>query len=111
MTIIKKNVLADTNFPFSERFRDKINPLWLFKDVVIQRIVAHGESSSEGYWSTSNTDYWILLFAGSAILDMDGEELSLDPGDCISIKAGLKHRVISTNQDTTTVILVVRAVK
>ncbi len=111
MTLQKKNLLANTDFPFSERFRDKTNPLWLFGDIVIQRIVAHGECSSEGYWRTSTTDYWILLFAGSAVLDMDGEELSLDPGDCIAIKAGLKHRVISTDQDETTVILIVRAVK
>ena len=111
MTTLKKNVLANTDFPFSERFRDKTNPLWLFKDIEIQRIVAHGESGSEGYWRTSTTDYWILLFAGGAVLDMDGEVLKLDPGDCISIKAGLKHRVISTDQDETTVILVVRAVK
>jgi len=111
MTIPKKNVLANTDFPFSERFRDKANPLWSYKDIVVERIVAHGEGSSEGYWRTSSTDYWILLVNGYAVLDIDGEVLTLEPGDSVPIKAGLKHRAVSTATNETTVILVVRSLK
>lgn len=111
MTIPKKNVLADTDFPFAERFRDKANPLWAYKDIVVERIVTHGEGSSEGFWRTSPTDYWILLVNGGAVLDIDGEILTLEPGDSVPIKAGIKHRAVSTASHETTVILVVRPLK
>jgi cupin 2 domain-containing protein len=44
-------------------------------------------------------DEWVILLAGEARLDFDGESLHLRAGDHLLIPAGLPHRVLSASDD------------
>ena len=41
-----------------------------------------------------DTDEWVVLLAGSARVDVDGEDLSLAVGDWVVLPAGVPHRVV-----------------
>ena len=73
----------------------------------IERIVSYGQASPEGFWYDQDWDEWVLLVRGSAELDLSGEIYTLQPGDHLLIKAGVRHRVKSTSTIETTVWLAV----
>ena len=73
----------------------------------IERIVSYGQASPEGFWYDQGWDEWVLLVSGSAELDLSGELHTLRPGDHLLIKAGVRHRVVSTAQGTPTIWLAV----
>ena len=73
----------------------------------IERIVSYGQSSPDGFWYDQKLDEWILLFQGSAELNVEGQKVKLVPGDHLLLKAGQKHRVTYTDQNQPTVWLAI----
>lgn len=74
----------------------------------IERIVSRGHASADGFWFDQETAEWVLLLAGAARLQFEGEEpLTLRPGDYIFIPAHRRHRVEWTAPDADTVWLAV----
>ena len=73
----------------------------------IERIVSYGQSSPEDFWYDQDWDEWVLVMSGSAELDLSGELHTLQPGDHLLIKAGVRHRVKSTSTFEKTVWLAV----
>lgn len=68
--------------------------------VKIERIDSHGQASPEGFWYDQPQDEWLLLFKGSAVLEIaDQPPLTLEAGDHLLIPAHLRHRVASTSAD------------
>ena len=73
----------------------------------IERIVSYGQSSPPGFWFDQVHDVGVLLLAGEAELDLDGEAVFLKPGDHLMIAAGVRHRVVRTSADVPTIWLAV----
>ncbi len=77
-------------------------------DVRIERIVSRGQASPPGFWYDQETDEWVLLVRGSALLRfLDGREIALAPGDHLLIPRHVRHRVERTAPEADTVWLAV----
>lgn len=88
------NLLAD----IPERSSSELfSTLLHHKHCRIERIVSYGQSSPEDFWYDQAWDEWVLLIQGSAELDLDGQTLTLSPGDHVFIPAGQRHRVLHTS--------------
>ena len=75
----------------------------------LERIVSTGQSTPEGEWYDQATHEWVVLLAGSAGLQIEGEAevRTLRPGDYVLLRAHCRHRVEWTDPDQTTVWLAV----
>lgn len=75
----------------------------------LERIVSHGQTSPEDFWYDQDHAEWVLLLAGGArLLFADqNEEITLDPGDYLTIPAHRKHRVIWTDPNQPSIWLAV----
>jgi|ERR1700728_3530535 hypothetical protein len=45
-------------------------------------------------------DEWVVVLAGGAVLDIDGEALTMAEGDWVHLRAGVPHRVRATEPPT-----------
>lgn len=86
----------------------------LFEDIIsqpnvkIQRIVSQGHTTQEFDWYDQDSDEWVILLQGKAILLFEDEEsLTLSTGDYINIPAHKKHKVSYTSKDENTIWLAV----
>lgn len=67
-------------------------------DVVIERIVSHGQQTPENEWYDQEEDEWVILLQGNARLAYkDGTEEALKAGDYLLLPAHKKHRVSFTS--------------
>ena len=78
----------------------------VFEDILssgnlrIERIISSGQATPEGEWYDQETDEWVLLLTGRAVLEFsDGTRLELTPGDYLFLPAHLRHRVSYTSSD------------
>ena len=77
-------------------------------NVRIERIVSRGQSSPEQGWYDQDTDEWVFLLQGAAVIAYpDGSEVTLGEGDYLHIPASSQHRVKSTDPDAATVWLAI----
>ena len=87
----------------------------IFQDIVktdnvrIERIVSQGQSSPETGWYDQDENEWVLVMQGQAKLrfEKDNQLVELNPGDYIDIKAGVRHKVQSTDSSQQTIWLAV----
>ncbi len=71
---------------------------WLTcKNVVIERIVSSDQLDLATY--DQAPDVWVMLVQGRARLELEGHELTLEPGDTLLIPAHAKHRVLETSKE------------
>jgi cupin 2 domain-containing protein len=76
--------------------------------VQIERIVSRGHSSPGEGWYEQCKNEFVLLLKGAARLEFeDGRVVSMGSGDWLEILAGLKHRVVWTDEGQETVWLAV----
>lgn len=74
----------------------------------IERIISKGHTSPEKGWHNQEKNEWVLLLKGAARLGFeDGSEVSMGPGDCLEILAGVNHRVVWTTPEEETIWLAV----
>jgi cupin 2 domain-containing protein len=72
----------------------------------IERIVSPGQSSPHGCWYHQSTDEWVIVVAGAARVDFDGDApCNLLPGDYLMIPAQKRHRVAWTHPALPTIWL------
>jgi cupin 2 domain-containing protein len=45
-------------------------------------------------------DEWVVMLAGAAVLDVDGDPVTMTAGDWLHLRAGVPHRVLSTEPPT-----------
>lgn len=78
-------------------------------NIRIERIVSWGQKSDEGFWFDQDRHEWVVLLAGSALIEFagDGPPLELRPGDYLHIPAHCRHRVLQTDPENRTVWLAV----
>ena len=95
----------DPATPAAERF----DLLLARSDATIERIVSFGHASEAGFWYDDPRDEWVVLLAGAAALQFDGDarERRLAPGDYLHIPAHCRHRVAWTDAHAPTVWLAI----
>ena len=45
-------------------------------------------------------DEWVVVLSGSATLDVDGDVITMTAGDWVLLRAGVPHRVLTTEPPT-----------
>ena len=66
----------------------------------IERIVSSGQTTETGKWYDQDSDEWVLLIQGVAVLEYEnGERTGLNAGDHVLIPAHVRHRVVFTSED------------
>jgi cupin 2 domain-containing protein len=100
-----KNLFTDIPGEMSEEMVGEILRTDAFR---IERIISRGQPSPPGFWYDQETNEWVLLVKGSALLRFfDGREIALTPGDHVLIPLHVRHRVERTAPDGETVWLAV----
>ena len=75
----------------------------------IERIVSYGHTTKENEWYDQDSDEWVILLQGKAIISFENEDdVELHTGDYLNIPAHKKHRVSWTQPKQETIWLAVR---
>lgn len=78
------------------------------KDVKIIRIISKGHTSPPSGWYDQDSNEWIMVLQGKALLAFEGEpSIYLHSGDYLNIPAHKKHKVQWTDTNVETVWLAV----
>lgn len=103
MNLTMKNLLL----PVADTSDELFETLLQRQGIRVERIVSNGHATPKGEWYDQSWDEWVLLLAGSASLQIEGEpELKqLNPGVAIMIPAHCRHRVEATDQQEPTIWL------
>ena len=64
--------------------------------VVIEQILSGELDEAVDY--DQDHDEWVVLLAGAAELEVDGDRLSLEPGDWLLLPRGTPHRLVRTTR-------------
>lgn len=76
--------------------------------VRVERIISTGQASPEGFWYDQKESEWVLVVAGAARLQIEGEQpVELGAGDYMNLPAGCRHRVDWTDEEQQTVWLAI----
>ena len=74
----------------------------------IERIISYGHTTTEFEWYTQESDEWVILLQGEAIISfIDEDDIRLKAGDYINIQAFKKHKVSWTLPNQESIWLVV----
>lgn len=88
----------------SEVFDDLLST----KNLRIERILSHGQSSPELGWYDQDENEWVVVLSGFGVIEFeDGREVRLNKGDYLNIKAHEKHKVKATSLKEVTVWLAI----
>jgi cupin 2 domain-containing protein len=88
--------------------KELFDTLAIGRDLRIERIVSLGQSSPAQDWYDQDSDEWVVLLRGAAIIAYsDGSEVTLGEGDYLHIPAHCKHRVQWTDPERSTVWLAI----
>jgi len=91
----------------SKRKAESFEALLSRPDLVIERIVSHGNVTPADQPYCQLHDEWVMVVSGSARLLLAGEEHTLNAGDHLLIPGGTQHWVTYTSPDQETVWLAV----
>ncbi|HEY2586734.1 MAG TPA: cupin domain-containing protein [Tepidisphaeraceae bacterium] len=96
------------NLPPANAAEEAFRALLQTPGVRIERIVSQGHASPEEFWYDQETHEWVLLLAGAARLQFEGEApIDLKPGSYLHIPAHRRHRVDWTDPTQPTVWLAI----
>ena len=75
-------------------------PLLVRDRLLLERIVSRGCPTPDGQWYDQQQDEWVMLAAGSAVLEIENSDaLELQAGDHLLIPARGRHRVARVSRD------------
>ena len=96
-----------TNIP--QELKDELFENIISNDKLkIQRIVSQGHTTQKFQWYDQDSDEWVILLQGDAIISFEDEkDIKLKSGDYINIPAHKKHKVSWTSTDIKTIWLAV----
>lgn len=78
------------------------------KNVRIERILSHGQSSPAQGWYDQDENEWVIVLQGQGTLTFEeGRSVTLAAGDYINIPAHTRHKVSWTDPDNVTIWLAV----
>jgi len=94
--IERRNLFADITATAGETFET----LAQGGNVKIERIISRSQASPSGFWYDQETDEWVMLAQGEAVLEFEsGPVLEMKKGDHMMIPRRMKHRVAKTSAD------------
>ncbi len=67
-------------------------------DVVVEQVLSGALPFAIDY--DQDHDEWVVLLAGSAILEVDGERVEMSGGDWLLLRAHVPHRLVETRPET-----------
>ncbi len=77
-------------------------------NVTVERIVSRGHTSPASGWYDQSRHEWVVVLKGRGVVAFEnGKEVTLGPGDHLTIPAHCRHRVAWTAPDEDTVWLAV----
>lgn len=80
------------------------------ENLILERIVSHGQTTPDGQWYDQELDEWVVLIQGEATLEFQDEEvMALHKGDYLFIPAHKKHRVSFTSSTPPCIWLAIHA--
>lgn len=82
------NLFKDTKAP---RQGERLETLLAYKNLVIERIVSSASVPPTEYVQTQ--DEWVAMIRGHATLEVAGETIFLESGDCLFLASGTPHTV------------------
>jgi cupin 2 domain-containing protein len=68
------------------------------RNLVVEQILSGTLDGPSDY--VQEQDEWVVVVAGGAVLDIDGERLDLAARDWVLLPAGTPHRLVSTEPGT-----------
>ena len=99
------NLFDNLPAPLAE---EGIDTLLETKRVTIERIVSHGHTSPASGWYDQPCHEWVVVLRGKGVIAFEnGDEVTLAPGDHVTIPAHCRHCVAWTAPDEDTVWLAV----
>lgn len=100
------NIFADIPAALPEELVETLKET---ASVRIERIVSQGHTSPPGFWYDQDTNEWVVLLQGAALIRFEGDEKSVEmtPGSFVDIPAHKKHRIEWTDPVQLTVWLAV----
>lgn len=79
--------------------------------LLLERIVSRGCQTPDGQWYDQDQDEWVMLAAGSAVLEIEGQEaVELRAGDHLFLPAHVRHRVGQVSGDAVWLALHLKSV-
>ncbi len=67
-------------------------------DLTIERIISAGQVSPENFWYDQQTNEWVVLLQGNALIEFDNAGITeLEAGNYLFIPAHRRHRIIFTS--------------
>lgn len=105
MSLPMKNLLL----PVVDTSEELFETLLQRQGIRVERIVSNGHATPKGEWYDQSWDEWVLLLAGSAVLQIEGEPdlKQLLPGAAIMLPAHRRHRVEATDLQEPTIWLAI----
>jgi mannose-6-phosphate isomerase-like protein (cupin superfamily) len=94
MSLQRGSLDADPAPSSGERFRE----LARLGDVMVEQIISSSSPDPVEYRQVQ--DEWVVVLEGAAVLEIDGVEVSLGPGDWVLLPAATPHRVLMTEAGT-----------
>lgn len=68
-------------------------------NLMMERIISEGQTTTEGKWYDQDTDEWVLLLQGEARIEFaDAVTIDLSQGDYLWIPRHTLHRVVHTSK-------------
>jgi cupin 2 domain-containing protein len=95
MTTTSGRLLDASDAPASG---ERATSIAVMRSTTVEQILSSDTADPRTY--EQDHDEWVVVLAGSATLDVDGEHVSLGPGDWVLLPAGVSHRVLATAAGT-----------
>lgn len=77
---------------------ERVNPTFARRGVVIEQILSGPSTARHDY--LQETDEWVVVLDGAAVVEVGGERLALAAGGWAFLPAGVPHSVIETRAGT-----------
>jgi cupin 2 domain-containing protein len=77
---------------------ERIERIVALRGLVVEQILSGSIVARQDY--LQDADEWVVVLAGAAIMEVDGERVALAAGDWTLLPAGVPHSVIETQAGT-----------
>jgi quercetin dioxygenase-like cupin family protein len=68
------------------------------RNLLVRQILSGRNDERIGF--VQDDDEWVVVLGGAAVLEVDGEQLDLAPGDWVFLPARVPHSVVRTEAGT-----------